>query len=718
MEDQNPDKLDKQAAEILSQRLNLIFNSALTYGGDHPSVISTLPDFLKTFDKALQRLPYITLIMDKDKFYLEDHNVDHRISGFRLKNLFKKAGLQSISFLKGLSEKELAGAIKIITGQKTFELENVDQMKKAFEKAGIDHVKLNHVIFKKITVDQTVVPKSEATGGGPAAGEPATAKPEEDALKELLWTELLEDPEEFVNKILTVDKTRGEPSEKHELDASSILAAKIKQLGRELDSVEGVNPREMLRAAAKLRGALLENIRAKKAIGAAVERERMLLKEADALAQKTVIRLICEEYSGGKITTKRLAQIIRRIVTDPAELRGLMPEIKRALIKAGMPLSEYLKLVNELGQELQNEELVTALQQGADDSGISPDDIFQEIKEDPRRAAELIALAAEIKRGLRNQDPDLLSRIMAEYIEKVSTKLAVEKAEEENVKGSKILAELISKFQKDIVADLKDRSKEERVTISVEKELAKKLPKIVEEARSSWVLNQLSSAEKVGEKDDIISFLAEAVEKETELAGLLEPIREVLKKRGIDDQGLKEIYSGIFQKLTEKRERANWFVLPEVAFNKTQMLKILDGEVARATLYPTCIFTVLMLSIISVEFMGTVPPGVNLDTPDIRNRALEIIDENIRKMDYLGVVDENKIMIIMPMTNFAAAADMKKRLLDILEKEVYITQGVRARARFAASATRFEEGLTKDAESFLKLAERELARQITEMRGE
>jgi hypothetical protein len=96
----------------------------------------------------------------------------------------------------------------------------------------------------------------------------------------------------------------------------------------------------------------------------------MILKETNALTDQVIARIVREEYNQGEISIPRLAQIIRRLLPEPGEIKRLLPLLKETLLAEGMSLAEFLRLIQELGKELESEGLVQALKESADTIGL------------------------------------------------------------------------------------------------------------------------------------------------------------------------------------------------------------------------------------------------------------------------------------------------------------------------------------------------------------
>ncbi|MEJ2037492.1 MAG: hypothetical protein P8X55_00975, partial [Desulfosarcinaceae bacterium] len=185
---------------------------------------------------------------------------------------------------------------------------------------------------------------------------------------------------------------------------------------------------DLAQAIFEMKKQLLEGIQTQKALGIAYANESTIIDNANALADGVLIELIKEEYRAGKITTSRLALIIRRLIPEVEELRRLLPQLKAALMEVGMPLPDYLKLINELQVELQNDELARILQESSEAIGVESEILFEEVRRNPDQAAELIYLASEIRKG--TGDEGALGDILVDYVERISQQMALDKAGE------------------------------------------------------------------------------------------------------------------------------------------------------------------------------------------------------------------------------------------------------------------------------------------------
>jgi hypothetical protein len=188
------------------------------------------------------------------------------------------------------------------------------------------------------------------------------------------------------------------------------ITYQLQEIRRQVDQAltqpsADVDLQELAQGVYDLKKQLLDGIEAQKEKGVVYIAEEEIRQEADEITDEVMTRLIIEEYGRGGISIQRLAQIIMRLIPETIELQRLLPRLKKALLAEGMPLSDFLALVQELKNELQSDELSYVLEQSAEEIGLDPEELIREVMENPAQAAELICLAAEIKQGTGDETP-------------------------------------------------------------------------------------------------------------------------------------------------------------------------------------------------------------------------------------------------------------------------------------------------------------------------
>ena len=400
-------KIDKKTVDKIGRSFALLFNRVAMYNLDHPFAAESMNNYYRTITDGLSTFSPIVLIMHQEQFFIEDEPLDSRINTSKMVIHFKKAAIQSISFEKGMKSEELNLFVGIFSD--LIKYPTADHMKKALLSDGVKGVKINHVIFKKMTADDKVVSKDtivEDLPGVPKATQVA-AKTKfmdmmvenivmEEVEKSLSIKSLMEDPtgvsKAMIDKDLSASKQRGggtggsgdgkdglgdgkggSGDGKDGLGdgkggsgdgkgglgdgrsgSGDVIIKQLDVIKKEVEAaMSGTGNIEMpdlARAVLTMKKDLLEQIEAQKAMGVVFENEGMIRDETDAIMDGVLIGLIKEEYKKGTVSIQRLGQIIRRMVPDPEEIKRLLPKIKEALIEEGMSLPEFCTAGPGIGQ--------------------------------------------------------------------------------------------------------------------------------------------------------------------------------------------------------------------------------------------------------------------------------------------------------------------------------------------------------------------------------
>ncbi|MGD9368110.1 MAG: hypothetical protein PVH87_20585 [Desulfobacteraceae bacterium] len=135
--------------------LALLLNRSLMYQKSHPMVKGSIQDVHKMAELLLQSISPVVFILNRQQFYVDEEQLDPRINVKRIAYLFKTHGIQSISFETGLTASEIDIFIEIFSSM-TVET-NADAIKKELIKKGAYNIRVNHVLYKKVTEDDQVV---------------------------------------------------------------------------------------------------------------------------------------------------------------------------------------------------------------------------------------------------------------------------------------------------------------------------------------------------------------------------------------------------------------------------------------------------------------------------------------------------------------------------------------------------------------------------------
>jgi GGDEF domain-containing protein len=759
-------KIEKKTVDKIGRAFALLFNRVVMYNLDHPFTVESMNNYYKAITYGLNTLSPIVLIMHQEQFFLEEEPLDSRINTSKMVVHFKKAGIQSISFEKGMKSDELNLFIGIFTDLTKFS--TADHMKKAISSSGVNKININHVIFKKMTADDKVVSKDtivEDLSGVPKARQGAAKTKFMDMMVENIVMEeveksisiksLMEDPtglsKTLVDKDLSVSKESGDGKGKSGDVIIKQLDVIKKDVEAAMSGTGNIQMPELSRAVLTMKKDLLEQIEAQKAMGVVYENEGMIRDETDAIMDGILVRLIKEEYKQGKVSVQRLGQIIRRMIPESEELKRLLPKIKEALIEEGMSLPQFAQLAQELGKELQSEELAQILKKSAEEIGVDGEDLIREVQIDPEGAAELIYLASEIKKG--TGDEKVLSDLLVDYVERIGSKMSLDAAEKEGGEGGKYLKDIISKVESEIVGSLKQKDINNDIISSVEKRLEERMEECFNKLQSDWALRYESSG--TGEGKTILNIFEENAEEGEKLKAILESVRSSVKENGLDENDFKQIFDEISkskvdqqkkelkkeaqqreeqekeaqqreeqqkeelkkkaQEKDEKEKKKEKPGLPKGVLNRKSTLYFIEKEISRAVRYGTP-FSVMLLSILKVTPEKPVPKG-SVTRDDVMNAVLAELAKAVRDTDTVGLLDKKKILALLPMTEKTDSKLAMSRIMKILQAKPFIINDYPLAVKLVGVVSVYNHDRAQTLKSYIKASENELYDMINRLKN-
>ena len=723
-------KLPKEICNKIGRSFALVFNRSMMYNIEHPFTSQALSEFYDATTHGLTLFSPVVLIMHQDKFFIEEEPLDPRINTDKMLIHFKKANIQSISFESGLHENEVINFAAVFIDIAQYV--NADAMKSACEKIGVSNIKINHVFYQKITADDEVVDRRvlEQSGTGSTTGpiqkaDQVLGMMVESALMEELEKSLsvqniIENPGDTSQKIIAADQAAVSSGEVDAPESGMVIMAQLQKIreevNRSFEDAEKPSLGDLADAVFAMKKELINGLSARKAEGVTFENEQQIIEETESLTDTVLVQLIREEYQEGKISVQRLAQILRRLVPEPGELQRLMPKIKTALLEEGMNLQDFLQLTRELKQELQSEDLVKALERSADQMGIDPDILIEEVSRDPKSAAELIYLASEIRKG--SEDEEALSDILVDYIERVGSEIAMDAAQKEGETGSQHLQGLISNIEKTLVDRLKKKDISTDVLHKVANRLNDRMEECLEALKAQWTIRHKAFTEDGQESaTSVLGVFKEEAASDEELEAIMDKVRSSIDDQGVAKQPLKDgdqepKSQTLDQKEYEKQPKAG---LPKGILVRNSILYILEKEVARSIRYDTP-FSVLMLSVFKVTPSKPLPAGA-INRENIMQFILTNLIRICRTTDIIGVLDQNKFLILLPMTPEKESRAAMRRILKQVHDAAYQVNGTEILIKLAGVVTTFDKDRTPTLSDLVKRAESDIFDMVNRLRN-
>ncbi|MDX2447647.1 MAG: hypothetical protein QNK29_10695 [Desulfobacterales bacterium] len=705
--------LQKNLSDTIGRNFNLVFNQIAMYNVYHKSVVGSLERVYESFQDGFKALPTIALSLHQDQLFVEDEALDSRINTNRLTAHFKKTDIQSLAFEAGITLADMTQFLEILTDLNRYP--NADAMKKAVQEKGLEKILINYFVYQKIKNDEEVVKSNQVTGEG---SEVSTTEDflaimaadilSEEARNNISVQNLMQGPEAFSQMLIEEDLAAVRKVEDGSVQPGTALVQSLNRFQEDVDMViaskTDVNVIELAEDIFKLKHQLIQGIEEQKAQGVVYLDRQIIDREVDEVADGVLIRLITEEYNQGAVSIKRLAQIVLRITTDTTELQRIIPKLKRVLLDAGMPMMDYLQFVQELKNELQSDELTRVLEQSAEAIGLEGEDLIQEIVKNPQGTAELIYLAAEIRKS--GQDDRILSDLLVDYVERAGTELTLEAMKETgDVAGGKVNS-LFSQIRTGLVDKLKNKDIDVDVLKKMEERLTERMEESIRHLKSTMVFNQMRSEDgRLPTKADILKLLKTHAKDDDELKAIVLQVKATLAERGVQESMFQEIYDGIMTKPVQKERKKSKFT-PPGSLNQGSTLFVLEKEILRANRYDTP-FSLLSFTVAKAVPKEAAIPG-SIAPQDIIAVFVGALTDIVRETDLVGMLGSKMVVVIQPMTTGDNAKIALERISKLLRSHEMVVNEIPFDFNFLAIVTPFDAERTIDLKTFVKVAQSDL----------
>jgi GGDEF domain-containing protein len=807
----------------------LLLNRSMMYQADHPMVRDSLKDVMAAAETLLDRVSPLVFILNRGQFYVDEQVLDPRINAKRIQGLFKGIGLQSISFEKGLDQNELNTFCALFSSLTM--ASKADDLKTALSTRGVFNLKINHVVYKKVTADDQIVSREALKKVSPFgdAEDPESRHKFMDALLESILsdelagtlniTRLLNDPAELSRQMIATDlagaqqisaassrvigttsqsigtATRGEgettpsgvarvggptspvqpaaadaesadlsaqpgpagvigaaslghsgsegigggskvgpqgitmvspqsSSDSGAFDASAagthmnggdkrgvLLLHQLDRMEKEVrDHLQGnaqLDLSELAQAILKMKRHLMEGLQAQKAVGAAYANEDAIAARADQLTDDVLVALIREEYRTGSFTAARLALLIRRLIPAAADLRRLLPQIKEALLAEGMPLSGYMQLIRELQNELRGEELVRVLDESAEAVGLDSRSVIDEIKRNPAQAAELIYLAAELRK--KKGDENALTDILVEYVEQLAKGSPPGSGTADFSPDDSHLKNVMGEVESTILKQLRHMNIQDDVLVRVEQRLNDRMESIMDKMRIEWLNTQAGLRTQANIRPlSLLQMMEQSAAADEELSAILSAVRRKVDAGKIGDGDFSQIQNEIERQKRKSRESGR-NTLPADVLTSEELIFILEKEIARCKRHGVP-FAALAFSFVTAHSKIKALQGL-VNAEAVVGAALEALTGIFREMDYIGQIGRNKMLVLLPMAGPEQAKKALNRVMHALHAKPLEVNEVPVNLRVAGVAAAYDAESGMDAQAF----SRNLSSQLMDM---
>jgi len=857
----------KQEIDNISRALVLLFNRVMMYQSGHPQVDQAIDNFYLIVQKLLESASPLTFIHNNDQFFIEQEPIDPRINTQRLSTHFKKTGIQSISFEKGLVKNEIKAFLEVYNAPGQYP--DADAMKKKLKARRVQYLKINHVFFIRATEDDELISRDAMKSMSPDFSIEEQTKSKKlflDMILESVLSEefektfaienLMNNPAKLSKNMVEADLAGVSGNKEKDIQPGQVLLHQLEMVKQEVDknlgSGEGADPSKMAAAVFSMEDQLkkeieaqktnnivyadetqildkaneikdnvliqivrdeskegaittphaeqilknfglnendmsrllpkiesaavdtpfgigsliknpaafsknmvqadiagssdsdakdsrpgqvilhqLENLKqevqkslgteddiglsevasalfgmkkqliaemeSQKALKIAYANEDEILGKVNDITDNVLLELLKDEYQSGKVSTSRLAQIIRRLVPEADELKRLLPKIKTTLLGEGMELSEYIKLVQELGKELQNEELAKILQASAEEIGLDGETLIQEVKKDPLQASALISIAAEIRKS--TGDDKALSDMLVNYVEQLGSEGKLNITEEDVEKGDQHLRRVITDIESKIVGQLRDMNMQDDIASKLEKRLNDRMEEVFEKVKMEFIQSKSGTGEKDSQDGlSILEILIQNVYDGDELGEILDTIRVKARSENIDENNFTEIYAQIVK---EQKRRAEIFqrLSSKDVLNPKEMVAFLEKEILRAKRYRLP-FVVLAFSLVSAK-PKTKVPAESISQRHLESAIVKKLLTVVRDSDVVGMFGKNQIGVLLPHTPDGGGERSLRRCIRLMHAEPIRLNRIPFEIKLAGVHAEFNLAQAPDAKVFI-----------------
>jgi len=708
-------KISKRRLFDFGRFFVLLFNRSIMYETNHAYCQQAIDQLLPTLLPILITHSPLVFTMNQEQLFADEEPVDPRVNTTKMVAYFKKTEIQSVSFYNGIDRDELASFTDIFASSKKYP--NASAMRKEMEARRIKHVRLNHVFFKKVSRDEEVISRKDLEKIAADAEDDGSASSKrtfmdtvlesviaEEFGKSLTIKNLIDHPVEVSNQMIDADLQSFQQSDAADRSHGPVLAHQLNLIEAEVDkNLSGLGDADLsslAEAVFDMKRQLIKGIELQKSTGTTYSNEGELLDKANEIADRVVLKLIKDEYKSGKISTSRLAHILKRLVPEPGELQRLLPKIKKALLEEGMQLVDYLKMVDELSSEFQDEELSKILQQGAEAAGLYGQDLIMEVKNNSVQAAELIFLAAEIRKA--GGDENLLTDLLVDYVERIGSRLTLDTARENKVEGERHLRQVMDSVESEILARLRKMDVREEILKRIEERLKSRYDELFDQIKSKWnrSLAPQSGGKGEGPETSVLQILEQSVGENDEFAKLLRKVRDEVQAKNIGENDVK----AIIEEITKEYERWQSSKDKTLTFQETLDSKglafFLDKEISRASRYDLP-FAAISFAVVSAKAKRK-PPERSITQAVVVEAVMKRFASSIRGSDIAAMAGKNRIVGIFPMTTPDEAKLSLKRHLRFINMRPFIIQGIPVAVQVAGAVTNFDAKRTPNSSVFLQ----------------
>jgi hypothetical protein len=703
----------------------LMFNRVSMYGPVHPFSIQAIEEFHRAVCELLKTASPVVLLHSRGQFFIEDEPLDSSLNYFKMSSHFKKTKVASIAVLQDVQKREVEDFLRIFLDDRTYP--TADQMKAACGSMQIMHIRINHVSYQKVTEDDRIVPKATVATAETLCHELNASRQYQDALGmiagKLLMDEvdqdqslkqLLNDPVAFSKNLVAGGAAgRGEAPGVVQRPVGSI-SEHLTTLGHEVRKVlsEGApgGLSDLAAALVQVKVELREAIHAQNALGILMDPSGEIRQQTEELSDSVILELLRKEYDKGKTSVERLAVVLQRIVASDQEVRRLLPRMRDCLVAEGMPLSDFWEFIKHLSRDRQNDQLAECVKQGAEAIGVDEADLTNRWRADPSGVARFLYLATEIERQAGSAQP--LCDILVDFIERFGPKM-LNVVSDPMEPGEERLRKLASSLHIELIKGLRGEAIDPQLVDEVEVRLKARLDASVEAIRAELATCRAPLNARDPQRVTLLQRLEDGLPENQELKQILKQLRAAPSGPPLDENDFQQIFERIQQ--IQQKEKAGKIAIPDFVFNQEITRVLLAKEISRSARYETDLSGITLSWLEAASALGSL--GSADGSIGMTVGFLSEIQRQLRDADWIGTMDENLFIAILPMTTLKEAHLTARRLLKHVNSKPAAATGPVLPAKMAGSVVHFDKQVMANADAFIHVARSEHAEMILRLRN-
>ncbi len=345
------------------------------------------------------------------------------------------------------------------------------------------------------------------------------------------------------------------------------------------------------------------------------------------------------------------------------------------------------------------------IEESSEAIGVDSDDLIDELKDNPGQAAKLIYLASEIRKG--GGDESALADILVEYVEQMGGEAA---KTANGGDGEANLENVITNVESTVLHQLSKLDVGDDVMVRMEERINNRMESIMDKIRAEWLNTQAAvvSKEKIKQLT-VLQTLEHSVGDDEELDEILKAVRNKVEAGEIEENNFSQIHAEINRQKKRLEEESEGIDVPEGVLSSSELMFILDKEIARAERY-NAPFSALAFSFVNAKPKIKALDGL-VTTEGVMTAALEKLVSTIREVDYIGQIGKNKMVALLPMIDYPAAKKALGRVMSLLHAEPLKVNEVPIELRVAGVVAQYDAEQKLSAQVFAK----QLSNQLMDM---